>query len=59
MCIATCRLYDTRDKAVIEEFVDDVLDLVELGPNRDALVSARYLLLLECIWIAAVAALKQ
>jgi energy-coupling factor transporter ATP-binding protein EcfA2 len=31
-------LYHTRDKALINSFVDDVMDLVELTPNRDALV---------------------
>lgn len=36
--VCACRLYDTRDKALIEEFVDDVMELVELQPNRDALV---------------------
>lgn len=35
---ATLRLYDTRDKHTIESFVDDVLDLVELQPNKEALV---------------------
>lgn len=35
---ATLRLYDTREKDLIESFVDDVLDLVELQPNKDALV---------------------
>jgi hypothetical protein len=35
----SCRLYDTREKGLIDEFVDDVLELVELEPNRDALVS--------------------
>jgi hypothetical protein len=34
----SCRLYDTREKGLIDEFVDDVLELVELEPNRDALV---------------------
>jgi hypothetical protein len=37
---ATLRLYDTRDTAMIESFVDDVVDLVELQPNKDALVGA-------------------
>jgi len=36
---ATLRLYDTREKELIESFVDDVMELVELQPNRDALVS--------------------
>jgi len=32
------RLYDTREKELIESFVDDVMELVELEPNKDALV---------------------
>eukprot|EP00878_Enallax_costatus_P036482 GHUV01040973.1.p1 GENE.GHUV01040973.1~~GHUV01040973.1.p1 ORF type:complete len:312 (+),score=73.72 GHUV01040973.1:315-1250(+) len=35
---AMLRLYATREKALIDSFVDDVMDLVELTPNRDALV---------------------
>lgn len=42
------RLYDTRDKELIESFVDDVLELVELGPNRDALVRHCWL---RCAWL--------
>lgn len=37
-CVCVCRLYDTREKHLIESFVDDVLDLVELQPNKNALV---------------------
>lgn len=39
MVSATLRLYDTREKHLIESFVDDVMELVELVPNKDALVS--------------------
>lgn len=35
-----CRLYDTREKELIESFVDDVMELVELRPIGDALVRA-------------------
>uniref|UniRef100_A0A383WGZ5 ABC transporter domain-containing protein n=1 Tax=Tetradesmus obliquus TaxID=3088 RepID=A0A383WGZ5_TETOB len=35
---ATLRLYDGRERHLLEAFVDDVLQLVELGPNRDTLV---------------------
>jgi hypothetical protein len=34
----SCRLYDTREKHLIQSFVDDVMDLVELQPNKEALV---------------------
>jgi hypothetical protein len=37
---ATLRLYEGRDKALIESFVDEVLQLVELDSTRDALVRA-------------------
>jgi hypothetical protein len=46
VCCLSCvlhRLYDTRDKHLIEAYVDDVMDLVELQPNKDALVSWRLL----------------
>lgn len=36
--VGVCRLYDTREKHLIESFVDDVLELVELQPNKNALV---------------------
>ena len=35
-----CRLYDTREHSLIESFVDDVMELVELEPNKDALVGS-------------------
>jgi hypothetical protein len=35
---ATLRLYEGREKHLLEAFVDDVLELVELTPNRDTLV---------------------
>ncbi|KAF6261001.1 ATP-binding cassette transporter [Scenedesmus sp. NREL 46B-D3] len=35
---ATLRLWETRDKALVESFVDEVLQLVELDSTRDALV---------------------
>lgn len=35
---AMLRLYHTRERGLIESFVDDVMQLVELTPNRDALV---------------------
>jgi hypothetical protein len=35
---ATLRLWETRDKALVEAFVDEVLQLVELDSSRDALV---------------------
>jgi hypothetical protein len=35
---ATLRLWETRDKALVEAFVDEVLQLVELDSTRDALV---------------------
>lgn len=38
VCVCTARLYDTREKELIESFVDDVMELVELEPNKDALV---------------------
>lgn len=37
---ATLRLWETRDKALIESFVDEVLQLVELDSTRNALVRA-------------------
>lgn len=40
---AVLRLYGTRDKARIEAFVDEVMGLVELTPNRDALVREKVL----------------
>ena len=36
---AVLRLYHTRDQTLINAFVDNVLDMVELTPIRDALVS--------------------
>jgi hypothetical protein len=35
---ATLRLWETRDKALVDSFVDEVLQLVELDSTRDALV---------------------
>eukprot|EP00879_Flechtneria_rotunda_P006755 GHRR01007099.1.p1 GENE.GHRR01007099.1~~GHRR01007099.1.p1 ORF type:complete len:1177 (+),score=387.98 GHRR01007099.1:1343-4873(+) len=35
---AMLRLYDTQNKHMVEAFVDEVMELVELIPNRDALV---------------------
>lgn len=40
MVSATLRLWETRDKALIESFVDEVLQLVELDSTRNALVRA-------------------
>jgi hypothetical protein len=39
---ATLRLWETRDKALVESFVDEVLQLVELDSTRDALVRPWY-----------------
>ncbi|KAF6262511.1 ATP-binding cassette transporter [Scenedesmus sp. NREL 46B-D3] len=35
---ATLRLYEGRERHLLEAFVDDVLELVELAPNRNTLV---------------------
>jgi hypothetical protein len=47
---ATLRLYEGREKHLLEAFVDDVLQLVELSPNRDTLVRAHGSLLWQTLF---------